>query len=225
MNNKKIPLIPPLFYENCFITNFKEKAELFNSFFADQCSLMSNASKLPSNFTLYTDNRLSTVTFSQDDIGKIIQNLNPNKAHGHDNISIRMLKICGSSIYGPLELIFKEALSTGLFPSNWKKGNIVPIHKKGDKQILKNYRPVSLLPICGKIFERLVFNELLNFLLENNLTSLNQSGFKPGDSCINQLLSVTHKISNSFDEGLEVTSVFLDISKAFNKVWHKGLFF
>ena len=138
LNNKKIPVIPPLFYENCFITNFKEKAKLFNSFFAGQCSLVTNASKLPSIFTLYTDNRLSTVTFSQDDIGKIIQNLNPNKAHGHDNISIPMLKICGSSIYAPLELIFKEALSTGLFPSNWEKGNIVPIHKKADKQILKN---------------------------------------------------------------------------------------
>ena len=89
---------------------------------------MSNASKLPSDFTLYIDNRLSAVTFSQDNIGKIIQNLNPSKAHSHDNTSIRMLKLCGSSIYGPLELIFKEALSTGLFPSNWKKGNIVLIH-------------------------------------------------------------------------------------------------
>ena len=104
LNNKKIPVIPPLFYENCFTTNFKGKAELFNSFFADQCSLMSNASKLPSNFTLYTD---YLQLQSQDDIGKIIQNLKPNKAHGHDNISFRMLKICGSSIYGPLELSFK----------------------------------------------------------------------------------------------------------------------
>ena len=138
LNNKKILLFPPLFYENCFITNFKENAELFNSFFADQFSLMSNGSKLPSNFTLYTDNRLSTVTFSQDDIGKISQNLNTNKAHSHDNISIRMLKICVSSIYGPIEFIFKEALSTGLFPSNWKKGNVVSIHKKGDQQSLKN---------------------------------------------------------------------------------------
>ena len=69
------------------------------------------------------------VTFSQDNIGKIIQNLKPNKTHDHNNISIRMLKTCGSSIYGPLELIFKDALRTGLFPSNWKKGNIVPIHK------------------------------------------------------------------------------------------------
>ena len=225
LNNKKIPFIPLLFYENRFITNFKEKAELFNSFFADQCSLMSNASKLPSNFTLYTDNRLSTVTFSQDHIGKIIHNLNPDKAHGHDNISIRTLKICHSSIYGPLERIFKEALSTGLFPSNWKKGNIVPIHKKGDKQILKNYRPVSLLPTYGKIFERLIFNELFNFLLENILISPNQSGFKPGGSCINQLLSITHEIYNSFDDGLEVRNVFFDISKAFDKVWHKGLLF
>ena len=108
---------------------------------------MCNASKLPSNFTLYTDNRLSGVTFSQDDIGKFIQDPNPNKAHDHDNIRIRMLKIYGSPIYRPLELIFKEALSTGLFPSILKKGNIVPIHKKGDKQILKNYRPVLLLPL------------------------------------------------------------------------------
>ena len=125
LNNKKIPVIPPFFYKN-----FKEKAELLNSFFADQCSLMSNANTLPSNFTLYTGNRLSTVTFSQDGIGKIIQNLNPNKAHGHGNISIRMLKICGSSNYGPLELIFKEALSTGLFPSNWKKGKLFLSTKK-----------------------------------------------------------------------------------------------
>ena len=107
LKNKKIPLFPPLFYENCFITNFKEKAKLFNSFVTDQYSLMSDDSKLPSSFTLYTDNRLSTVTFSQDGIGKIIQNLNPNKAHSHDNNNIQMLKICGLLIYGPLELIFK----------------------------------------------------------------------------------------------------------------------
>ena len=156
-------------------------------------------------------------SFSQDDICKIIQNLNPNKAHGHDNISIWMLKICGSSIYGPLELIFKEALSAGLFPSNLKKGNIVPIHRKGDKQILKNYRPFSLLPIYGKIFERPIFNELCNVLLENNLILPNQSGIRLGDSCINQLSSITHKIYNSFDPGLEKRSIFLDIFKAWTK--------
>ena len=182
---------------------------------------MNNAARLPSNFTLYTNNQLSTVTFSQDDIGKIIQNLKPNKAHGHDNISIQMLKICGSSIYGPLKLIFKYWLQVlvCVHPTG-KKGTLFLSTKK-----VINYRPVSLPPTSGKIFERLIFNELFDFLLKNNLISPNQSGFKPVHSCINQLLSITHEIYNSFDEGLEVRSVFLDISKAFDKVWHKGLLF
>ena len=101
-----------------------------------------------------TDNRLSSVSFSQNDIAKIIQNLDPNKAHGHDNISIRVLKICGFSICKTLEMIFNQCIETGVFPSEWKKGNIVPIHKKGDKKTLENYCPVSLLSICGKIFDR-----------------------------------------------------------------------
>ena len=207
------------------MTDFKEKTELFNSIFAKQCSLIKNSSKLPSHLHYLTDNRLSSVRFSQDDIAKITQNLDPNKAHGHDNITIHMLKICGSSIYKPLEMIFKQCIETGFFPSEWKKANIVPIHKKGDKQTLENYRPVSLLPICGKILERLMFNEMFNFFIENKLISSNQSGFKPGDSCINQLLSITHEIYKSFDMALEVRSVFLDISKAFDKVRHDGIIY
>ena len=82
-----------------------------------------------------------------------------------------------------------------------------------------------MLPICGKVFERLIFNEMFCFLLEKSLVLPNQSGFKPGNSGINQLLSITHDIFQSFDEGFEVRSVFLDISKAFDKVWHKGLIF
>ena len=168
-----------------------------------------------------TDNRLSSVSFPQDGIAKIIQNLDPDKTHGHDNINIRMLKICVSSIYKPLEMIFKQCIETGVFPSEWKKGNVVPIHKKGDKQTLENYRPVSLLPIL----ERLLFHEMFNFFIENKLISSNQSSFKPGDSCINQLLSITHEIYKSFDAGLEVRSVFLDTSKAFDKVWHDGIIY
>ena len=89
----------------------------------------------------------------------------------------------------------------------------------------KNYRPVSLLSIRGKIFERLLYNSLFDFFLKNNLISSNHSGFKQGDSCIYQLLSITHEIYQSFDNGFEVRAIFLDISKAFDKVWHEGLFF
>ena len=134
-----------------------------------------------------------------------------------------MLKVCVSSIYEPLEIIFNQCLETGVFTSEWKKGNIAPIHKKGDKKI--NYRPVSLQPICGRILERLMCNEMFEFFIENKLISASQSGFKSGDSCINQLLSITHEIYSSFDEGLEVRRAFLDISKAFDKVWHDGIIF
>ena len=99
-----------------------------------------------------------------------------------------MLKTCGDTIWKPLEMIFSQALTSGSFPSEWKKGNIVPIHQKYDKQNLINYRPVSMLPICGKIFERLFFNEMFWFFLKNKLLTPHQSGFKSGDSCMNQLL-------------------------------------
>ena len=82
LNNRKIPVIPPLYHEGDFVTNFKKKAELFNSFFASQCSLIKNDSKLPSHLNYKTDYRLLTVNFSIDDIAKILQNLDPNKAHG-----------------------------------------------------------------------------------------------------------------------------------------------
>ena len=87
-----------------------------------------------------------------------------------------MLKICGSSIYKPLEMIYaSNALIYASNPSEWKKANIASIHKKRDKQTLENYLPISLLPICGKILERLMFDKMFNFFVENKLISSNQS--------------------------------------------------
>ena len=136
-----------------------------------------------------------------------------------------MVKLCGESIYKPLNLIFKSCLEIGQFPSDWKKANVVPVVKKGDRQLLKIYRPISLLPIIGKIFERLLYNQMFEFFVRNDLTSQNQSSFKPGDSYINQLLTIAHEIYKSFDACLDVRTVFLDISKTFDKVWHQGLLY
>ena len=85
--------------------------------------------------------------------------------------------------------------------------------------------PVSLLPICSKIFERLICNSMQKHISDNNLLSPNQSGFCTGDPSINQLLSITYYIFHSFDEGMETRAIFLDISKAVDKVWHKGLIY
>ena len=99
-----------------------------------------------------------------------------------------MLKLSDDSLCRPLELIFKDCLTNGIFPADWKKGSIVPVHKKNDKQCLNNYRPLFLISICSKILERLIINVMFGFFTENDLTSQHQSGFKPGDSCLNQLL-------------------------------------
>ena len=85
-------------------------------------------------------------------------------------------------------------MQSGVFPTEWKMANVVPVYKKNDKENIKNYRPVSLLPIFGKIFESIKYNEMCSFFILNELISPNQSGFKQGDSCINQLLSITHDI-------------------------------
>ena len=78
-----------------------------------------------------------------------------------------MLKICGESIPKPLEIIFKSCIRKGQFPSQWKKVNVIPVHKKGDTQVSRNYRPLSLLPMCGKIFEQLLYSICLNFSLKS----------------------------------------------------------
>ena len=90
-----------------------------------------------------TNKCLDSIHFSSSDIAKIISHLDPNKAHGHDMLSIRMIKLCGNSICKPLSIIFNDCLKKGKFPHDWKKSNVVPVHKKGNKQSLKNYRPVS----------------------------------------------------------------------------------
>ena len=172
---------------------------------------------LPSLTIPVTGHYLANIEFTMDDIKRIICKPDLNKAHGHDMISIRMLKMSGDAKIEPLFKIFKNCLKCGIFPDEWKKEN-VPIFKKVDKQNIKNYRPVSLhqnithwiifrcslLPICSKIFERIIYDNMLTYFLDNNLIAPKHSRSRPGDSCMNQLPSVTHHISSSFDNGLEV---------------------
>ena len=211
---KTIPCIIPLFHNNTFISKFRDKAELFNTFFADQCTLINNSSEIPATLNIKAT---KTIPVTGADITKIIKNLNQNKAHGHDMVSIRVVKLCGNSVLPPLEPIFKSCLERGTFPSEWEKADVVPVHKKGDKQSLKNYHSMSLFLICEKI-ERLIYNKIFEYFIENDLISRNQSGFKRWDLYIKKLLSITHEIYKPFDEGYETRGVFLDISKASDKV-------
>ena len=110
---------------------FRKKLKfLMNSFFAKQCTVVPNSSKLLGVFIRETHKYLSTVTFYENEIKKAIRNLDPNKAHGHDMLSIRMLKICDDSLCGPLGLILQFCLENGKFPSEWKKQTLFLLIRK-----------------------------------------------------------------------------------------------
>ena len=223
MNKCNAPKIPPILKNSRFIINCKAKADEFIAFFSQQCKPLVNDNVLP-HFSYLTDKILVSIPFTSDDIIAQIRSLNPAKSNGPDGISSKMLILADDSIVLPLMLIFTNILTTGIYP---EFSNVTPIHKKGSKQLIKNYRPISSLPICGKVFEKIVFKHLYNYLVSNNLITNNQSGFRPQDSTVNQLIHLINDIHKSFDnrKSFETRAVFLDISKAFDKVWHKGLIF
>ena len=224
-NGKKAPAIPPFFFKGGFFFDFQEKANTFNSFFAKQRTLFSNNSVLPMELTYMRKERIHSVTFSESYVIKIIRALDINKAHGPDNTLVRRIKLRINSVAHPLTLIFRNSLAAGTFTTQWKTVNIVLIHKKNDKQIASNYRSVSLPLIYRRIFRKLIFNELFKIFEPKDLLSKHQSGFQLYDSCVYQLLSITHFIFSSceYNPTLKTRGVFLDISKAFDGVWHDGL--
>ena len=181
--NKKIPAIPPLFVKGNLVSDFSLKANIFNDFYASICTPIQNPSVLPP-LKYRTNKKLNSFSIIEKDISLIIKALDSSKAHGYDNLSIKMIKLCEESIVIPLKIIFEESLECGVFPEIWKKANVVPVHKKEDKNLVKNYRPISLLPIFGKIFERVIYNFIFNNFISNKLFTLSQSGFLPGDSLL-----------------------------------------
>ena len=116
-----------------------------------------------------------------------------------------MLLLCDNSGVLPFKIIFQNILITSTYPDMWKLSNVTRIFKKGEKQLINNYRPIS-----SKILEKIIFNNLYHYLNENNLITKNQSGFRPGDSTTNQLLYLLNEIHQAFEnpKSLEVRSVF-----------------
>ena len=149
--------------DNNFVTDIQTKANIFNTFFAKQCTPLNNSSVLPVNQMFLTQSRLNFINFNEDEILKVIRALNIHKAHGHDDISIRMIKICDKSLLKSLIILFENSIKSSCYPDIWKRSNIIPVHKKNDKQLVNNYRPISLLPIFGKILKKLFSIKFITF--------------------------------------------------------------
>ena len=132
LNKAKIPIIPPLLENGLFITDFTEKAQLFNDHFILQCTTIDTGSEIPQD-TPEKSTLIEDFYISEEKILKIIRSLNSNKAHGWDEISIRMIKLSDVSLVTPLKIIFTNCLRHGVLPAIWMCANIVPVHKKNEK--------------------------------------------------------------------------------------------
>ncbi len=224
--NKVKGNIPTLIDNNVQYSTPLEKATLLNEYFAEQSTLPPE----PPTFSLppfhyITNARLDHIEFDAQNINYILRKLPVGKACGSDGISNRLLCMCSSSISVALCNIFQYSMDIGVFPESWKGANVSSVYKKLEDFVKSNYRPISLLSCISKVMERVVFNVIYDYCVVNGLFNDRNSGFKHGDSTVYQLTNIVHRIYKNMDDEFETCMVFLDISKAFDKVYHRGLLF
>ena len=159
------------------------------------------------------------------DVRDVLQNLNVSKSCGPDLISPRLLREGADILDKPLSTVFNRSIDKCYIPSQWKDGNVTPIYKKDEKSLPSNYRPITFLSLVGKTIERCIQKRLYNYTVTHRLIMPLQSGFIQGDSTSYQLLHTYHTFCEEVDSGKEIKVVFCDVSKAFDRVWHRGLLY
>jgi hypothetical protein len=221
MGNNKASSYPSLVSEGNIYTTDEEKAQIFNETFLNISKLNAPpTTNLEIDPVPTTDKELEMIIVKEQDVKDILSTINTNKAYGPDDISPRLIKEAGNTIVKVLTKIFNISLAKGIFPALWKKANVLPIFKKAEQFFATNYRPISLLCILAKVFERIVFKYIFNYFRDNFMLSIWQSGFLPGVSTITQLIEIYDQFCRAVSQGKDICVVFLDISKAFDRFWH-----
>ena len=157
------------------------------------------------------------------EIISLIDNLNNKKSSGYDSISNKILKETKNTIVPYLETLFNKCIQSGIFPEAYKIAQVIPLFKGGDNTNPNSYRPISLLPAIGKLFEKLLAKRLIKFLVKYNLFSEHQFGFRAKFSTEYAAIDLYEKLLYNLDKGVHSCTVFLDLAKAFDSVDHKIL--
>ena len=158
-----------------------------------------------------------------DDIVVALTNLKVNKSASLDKIPASVLRLSADIIATSLTYIFNLSLDTGVYVDDWKRARVIPIYNSEDRRKCENYRPISILPIVSKIFEKEVFRQLYGYLSSNSLLSSFQSGFRPKRSTLSALIQLCDNLFKSMDDGKLNCVVFLDVRKAFDSINHEIL--
>ena len=221
--NRGKATIPTIINGPEVISSSIDKANLFASNFASNSTLEERGHPLP-EFPSRTDSLLGNITVTVKDIATRIRNLDSTKATGPDDIPVIVLKNICPEISPLLAKLFNRCLKERCFPDSWKMSSVCPVFKNaGDRCSPSQYRPISLLSVMSKLFESVINKAVISHLDRHKLLSDNQYGFRSSRSTADILTVITHRVSEALDHGRETRTVALDISKAFDRVWHKGL--
>ena len=206
-------------------------ADKFNNLFANVGRRLSEQLTTPDNVNFKDYLRIPVVpnmSFSQiseEAVMEVLNNLKQKLSCGHDGISSRLLKASKTVVCKPLTLIINQTLTSGIFPDTLKIAKIILLFKKGDKTLLENYRPISILPAISKIFERIMFNQIHNHFSMHNLFYSGQYGFRANHSTQFAALELIDRITQDLDQGNMPITIFMDLSKAFDTLNHDILIY
>ena len=200
---------------------------LFNKFFVNVGANLAakiSGGKNPLAFvTKSSQNTFRAYTIDGNKVLNLIKSLKKGKATGLDGISVRMLKAGKSALCDKLTYLFNQSITKGEVPEQWKHKRICPIYKSGSKTATQNYRPISILPVVSKMLEKIVHEQLYDYLLKTELINPKQSGFRKGHSTATAVIEVSDHILSEMSKGSIVAALFIDLAKAFDTVDHNIL--
>ena len=198
----------------------------------DMCEIVQDFNSYFTNLTLPLPDRNAGIQVTpvnavfkfaeidEEDVLHMLCHLNMRKSTGVDGISARMLKMAAPAISESLTRLFNISLETGQIPSLWKEANVTPVPKGGNNLLVKDYRPISILPVVSKIYESIVHKQLFTYLESHSLLHQCQSGFRPGHCTQDVLLKTTDDWRLALDRSELVGTVLIDFSKAFDSIDH-----
>ena len=223
MKNNKYSPVPPLVKDNQIVKEPKEKSNIFNNFFASKSTVPNFNDPVPNLPIKEGLNKLDILNTSPIEVAKIIRMLKKS-SFSHCGVPGKFLSLISTPISFSMSRLLNNLFEIGFFPEMWKISHITPIYKRsGSKSCKTSYRPISLLPTLSKCMESVMHDRLLKHCLENNVISEKQAAYLKGDSTVSQLLYIVHKIRKNWSEKSLTHGLFLDVSSAFDKVWHNGL--
>ena len=224
-NTSKSTNISEIQVDNRTISSPGDMAEAFNDHFTNIGQVLAQevpaAEVNPEFYLSHTDKAFHLKTPSLDVVFNLLRNIDEKKATGLDMIPSKLLKMAASVVTPSLTAIFTKSIITGIYPTEWKMARVTPVFKKGEKSDLNNYRPISVIPVVSKVFEKIVYDQLYQYLNDNQLLSSCQSGFRSLHSTLTALLEATNSWSVNIDNGFLNGVVFIDLKKAFNTIDHE----